>query len=196
MKTIDEIDPDTGEADYFSVIIRRNTTVPVRRAEAYFTLVPNQEGVQVEVYQGESPSCGENTPIGKFDFPLKPAQAKTPIVTEFAYDQEGIIHIVVDQRGCRNRKEVTLDVRQKRVLEEGEAGSVESQAVLNYIIEKARRLVQEPSLPEDLRREMAELTDRYETALRTEADDSLVDELEERLLEKMEAAEEQAEPLE
>ena len=196
VKTIDEVDPETGEADHFSVIIRRNATVPIRRAEVYYTLVPNQDGAQVEVYQGESPSCRDNTRIGKFFFPLKPAPVKSPIVTEFAYDREGIIHITVDQKGFQNRKEVTLDVRRKKILEEGEPGSEETQAVLNYIIQKARAMEQAPTLPEDLRRELTDLADRYETALRTGADDLLVDELEEALLERLEEAETQAEPLE
>ena len=57
VKTADEFDQESGDADYFSIIIRRNTKVPVRKGELYYTIVDKQEGVDVEVFQGESPSC-------------------------------------------------------------------------------------------------------------------------------------------
>ena len=54
LRTIDEIDPETGEADWFSIIIRRNTRIPTRKAEVYFTLRKDQPSVNIEVYQGEA----------------------------------------------------------------------------------------------------------------------------------------------
>ncbi len=188
VKTIDAVDYETGEADYFSTIIRRNTKIPVRKAEVYYTTHADQEGVNVEVYQGESPSCKENTLIGEFFFTLKPAPARSPVLAEFAYDKEGIVHITVDQKGYNNRKEVTLDVRRKKILdkEEGER----DQVILNYIVEKARRLLEEMVLPQDFRGELSDLTTRYEDALRTGEDDKKTDDLEEKLLDKIEEAEE------
>ncbi|MEW6326243.1 MAG: Hsp70 family protein [Thermodesulfobacteriota bacterium] len=188
VKTIDAVDYETGEADYFSTIIRRNTKIPVRKAEVYYTTHAGQEGVNVEVYQGENPSCKENTLIGEFFFPLKPAPASSPVLTEFAYDKEGIVHISVDQKGYGNRKEVTLDVRRKKILD---ADAPESgQEILNYIVEKARRLIGEKSLPDDLRNELNDLTTAYETALRAGQEDDKIDDLEEKLLETIEGAEE------
>jgi molecular chaperone DnaK len=188
VKTIDAVDYETGEADYFSTIIRRNTKIPVRKAEVYYTTHADQEGVNVEVYQGESPSCKENTLIGEFFFTLKPAPARSSVLAEFAYDKEGIVHITVDQKGYNNRKEVTLDVRRKKILdkEEGER----DQVILNYIVEKARRLLEEMVLPQDFRGELSDLTTRYEDALRTGEDDKKIDDLEETLLDKIEEAEE------
>lgn len=188
VKTIDAVDYETGEADYFSTIIRRNTKIPVRKAEVYYTTHADQEGVNVEVYQGESPSCKENTLIGEFFFTLKPAPGMSPVLTEFAYDKEGIVHITVDQKGYGNRKEVTLDVRRKKILDKEEGGG--DQVILNYIVEKARRLLEEMVLPQDFRGELSDLTTRYEEALRTGEDDKKIDDLEEKLLNKIEEAEE------
>ena len=80
-------------------------------------MVEHQEGVEVEVFQGESPSCSENTPVGSFLYPLEPAPALSPVVVEFAYDREGLVRICVDQKGYDNRKEVTLDIRNRKVEE-------------------------------------------------------------------------------
>ena len=191
VKTIDSIDEETGGADYFSVIIPRNTKVPVRKAEVYYTVRDFQEGVEVEVYQGESASCRENTRVGQFYFSLKPAAAQSPVTVEFAYDREGVVHVTIDQKGSENRQEVTLDVRKKRVLER--EGGAEGPEVLNYILEKSRRLIREERLPPDLRRELTRLSLDYETVLREQGEDRDIDGLEDRLLEMMEEAEERLE---
>lgn len=145
----------------------------------------------MEVYQGENTSCRENTRVGQFYFPLKPAAAHSPVTVEFAYDKEGVVHVTIEQKGTENRQEVTLDVRKKRVLER--EGGVEGPEVLNYILQKSRHLIGEESLPPDLRQELARLARDYETALREQKEDRQIDDLEDRLLELMEEAEERLE---
>jgi len=188
VKTADEMDDETGDADYFSIIIRRNTKIPMRKAEIYYTMFDGQDRVDVDVLQGESRSCKENTLIGKFPFSLKPSPAGSPVVTEFAYDKEGIVHITVDQKGYDNRKEVTLDVRKREIIER--QSGVEEQKILNYIIEKSRRLMVEETLLPNLRRELEELTAQYEGAIKDSKDETLIDRYEDMLLGKMEEAEE------
>ncbi len=191
VKTIDTFDEQTGDADYFSVIIPRNTKVPVRKAEVYFTVRDRQEGVEVEVYQGESASCRENTLVGKFYFKLTPAPAQSSVTVEFAYDKEGVVHVAIDQKGTGNREEVTLDVRRKLVVDK-DAG-MGGPEVLNYILEKSQRLAREEGLPPDLRREIDRLSREYERALRGKSEGRDLDDLEDRLLEVMEEAEEKLE---
>ncbi len=189
VKTIDTIDQETGDADYFSTIIPRNTKVPVRKAEVYYTVTDRQEGVEVEIYQGESASCLENTRVGQFYFSLKAAAAHSPVTVEFAYDKEGVVHVTIDQKGAENCQEVTLDVRKKRVLPR--EGEIEGPEVLNYILEKSRRLIQEEGLPQGLRQEIERLSREYESALRDQDENKEIDNLEDRLLEKIEEAEEE-----
>ncbi len=192
VKTIDTIDYETDDADFFSVIIRRNTRIPVRKGEVYYTIHDGQKGVDVEIFQGESPSCKENTLIGRFYFPLKPSPDQSPVLTEFAYDKEGIVHIVVDQKGYHNRREVTLDVRRKKILEEPEEET--DQEIINYILEKARKLKDHPDLSVEFQKELTELALRYEEALKREGDSKELDDLEDLLVGKMEEAEERLEP--
>lgn len=179
------------QADYFSVIIRRNTQVPVARSEMYHTVVDGQEQVAVEVYQGESERCSENTLVGHFPFKLLPAPAGSPVVVEFRYDLDGIIRVVVHQKGTDNRQEVTLSTRTREVAETGAAGPVE-----NYILRKARTLAADPEGPEDpadlaLRERLRAAADAYEEVLADpEADAAAVDRAEERLLELLDEVEE------
>ena len=192
VKTLDEIDPETGDADYFSTIIRRNTRIPVSRSEVFWTIGDQQSGVEVEVFQGENTSCAENSLIGSFYYPLKPAPARSPVVVEFAYDREGLVRICIDQKGYDNQKEVTLDIRNRKVEDAASSGS--SETPVNYIAEKARRLAGEAGLGEDLRRDIRRVAAKYEAAIRTGEDEDRVDELEDQLLAILEQAEEILEP--
>ena len=193
VKTIDEVDIETGDADFFSTIIRRNTKIPVRKAEVYYTMIDNQPGVEVEVYQGESFSCIDNALVGEFYYPLKPGPAHSPVTVEFAYDKEGIVHITVDQKGYANRKEVSLNVRSRKIFEKEEQETV--QKPVNYILEKAMRLSGDNNLPHDLRKELSELSHAYESALKEDEEEERIDEIEENLIEKMEEVEERLEEL-
>ena len=188
IRTVDEIDPETGEADYFSTIIRRNTRIPTRKAEVYFTVVPNQTMISIDVYQGEKPSCQANVAVGSFDFPLKSAPAHSPVIVEFAYDKEGMIHITVDQKGYQNYKEVTLDIRQKKIIDQ--ETSVPSGKIVNYIIEKAKNLLSEARLPGELKNDLNRLVGAYEQALVAGEEDKDIDALEDELLATIEDAEE------
>ncbi|MBF0337866.1 MAG: Hsp70 family protein [Nitrospirae bacterium] len=196
VKTADNFDFSTGEADHFSVIIRRNTKIPVRRAESYYTMVHNQEGVNVEVYQGESISCKDNTLIGEFFFELKPAPENSTVTTEFAYDKEGIVHITVDQKGYDNRKEVTLDVRTRKIKDKDAANGGDDEKVLNYIISKYKALCNKEDIDKTSRNELIDIGERYERALRDKEDDKVIDDLEASLIELIEEIEESLEDLE
>ena len=186
VRTVDQIDPETGEPDFFSIIIRRNTKIPARKAEVYYTVYPDQPGVNVDVYQGEEPSCLENVLVGSFNFPLKPAPPRSPVVIEFAYDREGLIHITAEQKGFNNRKEVTLDIRRKKVLDE--AGETPGPQVVNYIIEKARNLLANPQLPDNVQENLHRLVTAYEQALQTETAGQDIDNLEDELMAVIEDA--------
>ncbi len=174
------------EADHFSTIIRRNTQIPVTRSEVYYTVVDEQDRVNVEVYQGEQPRCSQNTLIGNFLFELEPDAAGSAVVIEFAYDTDGIIRVRVHQKGTDNRGEVTLDTRMRHAEDAvPEAGA----DVDNYMIRKAHKLGDD--LPEgDLRRRLREAAAAYQEILSAETSDpAQVDRIEDDLLERLDEAE-------
>lgn len=174
-------------ADHFSTIIRRNTQVPATRSEGFRTLLDDQKAVEVEVYQGESSRCSENTLIGNFPFKLLPAPAGSQVLVEFRYDLDGVIGVTVHQKGTENRQEVTLSTRRREPEPAGGAGAVE-----NYILRKARVLA--GALPPgELKERLAAAAVSYEEVLAApEACPDDVDPAEEELLELLEEAEEAA----
>lgn len=191
LKTLDSLNQVTGNPDHFSTIIRRNTRIPVSRAEVFRTVVDRQQGVNVEVFQGESLSCLENTPVGDFFYPLKPSPAFSPVVVEFAYDREGLVRIAIDQKGFDNHKEVTLDIRRRTIDQAVESRPEETP--VNYLAAKTARLAREEDLSEGLRQELRKVQASYEEAIRSGEDEDRVEDLEDQLLELLDRAEEELE---
>ena len=194
-RTVDVVDPVTGEADYFSTIIRRNTRIPATRSEVYYTVAANQKLVEVDVFQGESPSCSENTLIDSFRFDLKPAPAGSPVTLEYSYDLQGIVRVTVSQKGFENSRTVAVELHKAGVSSE-HAAVAESDAPaladkpVNYLSQKARQLLQDSRLAPASVRELTLLAHRYETAVRNGTDEGLVDDLEDELVALMDMLEE------
>jgi molecular chaperone DnaK len=86
---------------YFSVIIPRNSVVPVSRSHVYATLFDKQEAVEIEVFQGENSIAEENVPLGSFrveSLPPKPA-GDIQIEVHFDFDLNGILTVTTTEKG-------------------------------------------------------------------------------------------------
>jgi molecular chaperone DnaK len=101
--------PEIGlPPDTFAPIILRNTALPATRIEQFYTMVPNQPGVDAKVYQGESSRCSENTLVGQFFVKLDPAPGHSPVQVEFAYDLNGVVQVTVTQLSSNRTQKVAL----------------------------------------------------------------------------------------
>ena len=79
---------------HYVPIIARNTPIPVRKSEAFFTVVDDQTAVDVRIYQGEDADALENIKIGEFRIEgLSKAPAGNPVVLDLALDRDGILHV-------------------------------------------------------------------------------------------------------
>ncbi len=96
-------------------IIKRNSALPAAKSDAFVTLTPGQEVVEVTVYQGESADPDENTLIGKFLVQgLDPnADAGNPIIIKFALDLNGMIKVTATEKRTGHSREVIMDTREK-----------------------------------------------------------------------------------
>ncbi|NJL41127.1 MAG: Hsp70 family protein [Leptolyngbyaceae cyanobacterium SM1_4_3] len=86
---------------YFSVIIPRNSVVPVSRSEVYSTVSDSQSAVEIEIFQGENQAAEENVPLGSYKvegLPPKPAGA-IEIEVHFDFDLNGILTVTTTEKG-------------------------------------------------------------------------------------------------
>jgi molecular chaperone DnaK len=86
---------------FFSVIIPRNSVIPVSRSEVYSTLSDGQEIVEIEVFQGENAIAEENVPLGSFKVEGLPPQPAGGVQVEvhFDFDMNGILTVTATEKG-------------------------------------------------------------------------------------------------
>jgi molecular chaperone DnaK len=182
-------------------IIPRNTQIPVTRSRTFATVVHHQKVAELNVYQGESLVPEENTLIGETQLELAPAEAHCPIMVEYSYDLNGIVHMVAEQKGYSRKTEVRIDSRNPKLfssqgleeIEEGEEDEeggedkeeiADSSGAVNFVTQRVRSLLSkmEKGAEKD---ELQEALAQYEKALLD--DDETVDEIEDKLLALMDA---------
>lgn len=100
-----------ADRDHFKPLIRKNSRVPVEAQETFTTAQPNQEAVEIAVFQGDKPHCKENTFLGRFRLDgIPPANAGEPDVTVlFRMDESDLLTVAATCRGGATA-EKTLNV--------------------------------------------------------------------------------------
>jgi molecular chaperone DnaK (HSP70) len=94
----------------FVPLIRRNTPIPASRSEVFYTLVDNQDKVDVTVYQGEAPDALDNIEIGRFLVEgLRKVPSGNPIVLEFSIDINGILQVRASEKKTGLEYAITID---------------------------------------------------------------------------------------
>jgi molecular chaperone DnaK len=91
-------------------IIARNTPVPVRKSEAFYTVADDQPAVDVRIYQGEDSDALENIKIGEFRVEgLSRAPAGNPVVLDLALDRDGILHVTAREKRTGMERRISID---------------------------------------------------------------------------------------
>ncbi|MFV9646877.1 MAG: Hsp70 family protein, partial [Desulfobacterales bacterium] len=77
----------------FIPLIRRNTKLPARKSDIFYTMYDNQEAVDIRIYQGETPDALDNILLGNYMFNLTRAPSGSEIILHFDLDLNGILKI-------------------------------------------------------------------------------------------------------
>ncbi len=93
-----------------TVLIERNTTIPVRKSEMFSTAEDNQTAVDVHVLQGERPMASDNMSLGRFRLEGIPSAMRgTPQVeVTFDIDANGILNVTAHDRATGKEQKVTI----------------------------------------------------------------------------------------
>ncbi len=120
--------------DCYKTVIHRNTPLPTRRSELFYTSSPGQESVDVRVYQGEAFDARKNLEIGRFWIRGldKEAPPGSPVMFEMQLDINGILDVRVVERRTGLEKKVTIeDAFRKMTTEEMAAAAARISRLTN-----------------------------------------------------------------
>jgi molecular chaperone DnaK len=96
--------------EVMTVMIERNTTIPVRKTETYSTAADNQTAVDIHVLQGERPMASDNMSLGRFRLDgIPPAPRGIPQVeVTFDIDANGILNVTARDKATGKEQKVTI----------------------------------------------------------------------------------------
>ena len=92
----------------YSVIIPKNTPLPVKRGQKYTTDSPGDTSIKVKVYQGERMIANKNFLIGEFIFDKVSAGGVPIIEIAFKVDLNSIINIIIIDRKSGVEKSILI----------------------------------------------------------------------------------------
>ena len=96
-------------------IIPRNTPIPVRRSEVFFTVSDAQTEVDVKIFQGENADALENIQLGEFRITgLSKAPAGNPVILDLALDRDGILQVSAREKATGLERRITIDKAMSR----------------------------------------------------------------------------------
>lgn len=93
-----------------TVLIERNTTIPIKKSEVFSTAEDNQTAVDIHVLQGERPLASDNMSLGRFRLEgIPPAPRGLPQVeVTFDIDANGILNVTARDKASGKEQKVTI----------------------------------------------------------------------------------------
>lgn len=93
-----------------TVLIERNTTIPVKKSETFSTAEDNQTAVDIHILQGERPMAADNMSLGRFRLEGIPPTIRgtAQIEVTFDIDANGILDVTAHDKATAREQKVTV----------------------------------------------------------------------------------------
>jgi L1 cell adhesion molecule like protein len=104
------------QGDILSVVIPRNTCIPVKKTKEYETIIDNQSFSLINVYEGERIRASENNLLGSFCLSgHTPAPRGHPYNVCFSIDENGILTVSAEERSTEKMNAITITNYKERL---------------------------------------------------------------------------------
>ena len=106
--------------DIYKPLIRRNSAIPATQEEIFRTIHPNQDTIQIEVYQGEQTTASDNGLLGSFK--IKNLRSPSPdehaqVTVRFDLNLDGILTVTAKDRQTGKQENITVAATKARLSE-------------------------------------------------------------------------------
>lgn len=93
-----------------TVIIERNTTIPVTKSQVFSTAADNQTSVEIHIVQGERQMAADNKTLGRFTLSgIPPAPRGVPqIEVTYDIDANGIVKVSAMDKSTGKKADITI----------------------------------------------------------------------------------------
>jgi len=102
---------ETTNRPYNSIMIQPNTKIPIKMEHTYYTMVPNQRRLLMDITEGNEEDPEFVTKLCEKEIPLPPGLPdRAPLLHIMSFDIDGLVHLeVVDETNGKSLGEVELD---------------------------------------------------------------------------------------
>ncbi|CAN6568777.1 unnamed protein product [Malus baccata var. baccata] len=114
---------ETQGKHVMTVVIPRNSSIPIKRSITLVTLYDNQASVELPIYEGESTNTKNNNFLGQFVLEGIPPAPKGAAQLDvcFSIDANGILNVSAEDKSAGQRKGITImsdkDIRSSEGIE-------------------------------------------------------------------------------
>jgi molecular chaperone DnaK len=135
-----------------TVLIPKNTTIPVSKSQVFSTATDNQTSVEIHVLQGERPMAADNKSLGRFILDGIPSAPRgmPQVEVNFDLDANGILNVKAKDKATNKEQSIRI---------EGSSGLSKEE------VEKLKQEAEAHKEEDEKKKELIEVRNNAETLL-------------------------------